>query len=435
MSDGDLERLERERQNADRQYNDALTAFDGAFVRATPAPDLAVTADAAPPALPAGWQGRWLRVTDEWLRPWIERQQAFNARTVALVDELVSRERERTAAFERFQSALIVFLQQITPFVETKDRQLAATARVEFEGHQRQLEDLKEQLRNNLPDLHAQIAVLQRIAHTLTRERAAPAAQRPAADVGAAGEGDAGGVASQADDYKYVGFEDQFRGSTEEIGARLAEYLPLFEGASDVLDVGCGRGEFLARLESAGISARGVDVNAEMVATAHERRLDAVCGDALAYLTSVPDATLGGLFAAQVAEHLEPSYLIRLLETAFHKLRPAAPLVIETINPTCWLAFFSSYLRDFTHVQPIHPDTLAYLVRASGFTRVSVRYSAPVPEHTRMALIEVPAEVGTSTEPMARALGDAARVLNRNADILNQQAFSFQDYAVIGYRS
>jgi SAM-dependent methyltransferase len=434
MSDGDLERLERERQNADRQYNDALTAFDTALLRATPPPDEVVTADAAPPALPTGWQGRWLRVTDEWLRPWIERQQAFNARTSAVVDELVSRERERTAAFERFQSALIVLLQQITPFVETKDRQLAATARVEFEGHQRQLEDLKEQLRNNLPDLHAQVAVLQRVAHVLTRERAAPAAQRPAAAAAAAGDGDAG-VASPADDYKYVGFEDQFRGSTEEIGARLAAYLPVFEGASDVLDVGCGRGEFLARLQSAGISARGVDVNAEMVATAQDRGLDAVCGDALAYLTSVPDGTLGGMFAAQVAEHLEPSYLIRLLETAFHKLRPAAPLVIETINPTCWLAFFSSYLRDFTHVQPIHPDTLAYLVRASGFARVSVRYSAPVPEHTRMAPIDVPAQVGTSTEPIARALTDAVRVLNRNADILNEQAFSFQDYAVIGYRS
>ena len=433
MSDGDLERLERERQNADRQYNDALTAFDAALLRATPVADAAAAADAAPPALPAGWQGRWLRVTDEWLRPWIDRQQAFNARTTAVIDELVSRERERTAAFERFQAALIAFLQQITAFVETKDRQLAATARIEFEGHQRQLEDLKEQLRSNLPDLHAQVAVLQRIAQALTRERAEPVAQPAAA--AAADDGDAGAVASPADDYKYVGFEDQFRGSTEEIGARLTAYLPVFEGASAVLDVGCGRGEFLAQLRSAGISARGVDVNAEMVATAKDRGLDAVCGDALAYLTSVPDATLGGMFAAQVAEHLEPSYLIRLIETAFHKLRPAAPLVLETINPTCWLAFFSSYLRDFTHVQPIHPDTLAYLVRASGFTRVSVRYSAPVPEHTQMALIDVPAQVGTSTEPMARAWADAVRVLNRNADILNQQAFSFQDYAVIGYRS
>src|SRR5207244_2792067 len=103
--------------------------------------------------------------------------------------------------------------------------------------------------------------------------------------------------------------------------------------------------------------------------------------------------------------------------------------------PECWLAFFSSYLRDFTHVRAVHPDTLAYLVRASGFTRVSVRYSAPIPDHTRMKLIDVPDELAMSAEPAARALVAAARVLNRNADILNKNAFSFQDYAVIGYRS
>jgi O-antigen chain-terminating methyltransferase len=124
-----------------------------------------------------------------------------------------------------------------------------------------------------------------------------------------------------------------------------------------------------------------------------------------------------------------------LLETAFHKLRSGAPLVIETINPECWLAFFTSYLRDFTHVRAIHPDTLAYLARASGFARVSVRYSAPVAEHTRMSMINLPGELATSTDPMARALIDAAHVVNRNAGILNKRAFSFQDYAVVGYRS
>ena len=45
--------------------------------------------------------------------------------------------------------------------------------------------------------------------------------------------------------WKYVGFEDRFRGSRDEIRSRLEAYLPIFAGATDVLDVGCGRGEFL----------------------------------------------------------------------------------------------------------------------------------------------------------------------------------------------
>ena len=118
-----------------------------------------------------------------------------------------------------------------------------------------------------------------------------------------------------------------------------------------------------------------------MVAVARERGLDATHADALGYLASLPDESLGGLIATQVVEHLEPSYLMRLLDAAAQKLQPGAPIVLETINPACWLAFFSSYIRDFTHVRPVHPETLQYLLRASGFERVEIRYSAPVPEH------------------------------------------------------
>jgi O-antigen chain-terminating methyltransferase len=141
------------------------------------------------------------------------------------------------------------------------------------------------------------------------------------------------------------------------------------------------------------------------------------------------------MFAAQVVEHLEPMYLVRLLETAFHKLQPGAPIVIETINPACWLAFFSGYLRDLTHVRPIHPETLEYLTRVSGFDRVSIRYSAPVPEHTRMKTIDLSPAILANADPTARAIVDLARIVNINAAILNKFAFSYQDYAVIGYRS
>ena len=87
--------------------------------------------------------------------------------------------------------------------------------------------------------------------------------------------------AESSDDYKYVGFEDQFRGSDDSVAAKLAEYLPIFVGASDVVDLGCGRGEFLVALKSAGVTARGVDTNIDMVALARERGLDVTAGDAL----------------------------------------------------------------------------------------------------------------------------------------------------------
>ena len=429
MADIDLERLERERQDVDRKYNDALTAFDAALIRSPATAQPSAPAAAPLPDAPGGWRGWFLQPVRRWLTPWLEAQQRFNTQAAAAFETIAAREHERAAALERFQSALIVFLQQITAFVETKDRQLSADAAERLDEHQTALD--------TLPDLRSQVAVLQRAAHMLTRTMSERGAPQPAAALAMSSGGTtaAVGAATPADDYKYVAFEDQFRGSVDDIRAKLGAYLPLFDGASNVLDVGCGRGEFLMLLRSAGISARGIDVNSEMIAAARERGLDAEVADALAYLQAQRDESIGGLFAAQVVEHLEPSYLLRLLETAFHTLRPGSPIVIETINPACWLAFFSSYLRDPTHVRPIHPETLEYLTRASGFARVSIRYSAPVAEHTRMKHVELPADILASTDPTARALVEAARVVNVNAGILNNLAFSYHDYAVIGYRS
>jgi O-antigen chain-terminating methyltransferase len=200
--------------------------------------------------------------------------------------------------------------------------------------------------------------------------------------------------------------------------------VPLFEGASDVLDVGCGRGEFLELLRARGISARGIDINDEMAAVCRGRGLDATAGDALGYLLAQPDGSLGGLFAAQVVEHLEPDYLMRFLEAAYHKLRPGSKIVLETINAACWYAFFSSYIRDVTHVRPLHPDTLRYLVNASGFQKVAVRFSAPYPEETKLQ--KVPADPGRPDGVQA--------VFNENVTKLNDLLFTYLDYAAIGER-
>jgi O-antigen chain-terminating methyltransferase len=194
--------------------------------------------------------------------------------------------------------------------------------------------------------------------------------------------------------HKYVGFEDAFRGSSEDIQRRLRDYIPMFAGASDVLDIGCGRGEFLDLLRDRGIRARGLDLNHEMVEACRARGHDVAEGDALTYLESLPDASLGGLFAAQVVEHLEPAYLGRLLEAARLKLRPGSVMVLETINAACWLAFFESYIRDLTHVRPLHPETLQYIVRASGFHDVTIEYTSPVDESARLQTMPRPGDAG-----------------------------------------
>jgi len=169
-----------------------------------------------------------------------------------------------------------------------------------------------------------------------------------------------------------------------------------------------------------------------MVEECRSRGLEAAVGDALGHLEGLEDESLGGLFAAQVVEHLQPDYLVRLLNIAGRKLRPGSKIVLETINPSCWFAFFDGYIRDITHVRPLHPDTLKYLLAAAGFQRTSVRYSAPYPEHAKLQHVSTPAG-GNDSNASARLLA-AIDVVNENADKLNSLLFTHMDYAAIGER-
>jgi len=435
MSLDELDKLERQRRDADRRYNDALTAFDASLVRTTPEAPIGLAADPTPPSPPTGWLGWTIRGAQRWLAPWIDRQHAFNARTAEAIERLVNTDRARAEAFDRFQTALIVLLQQITAFVETKDRQLTANLSHRLDAHQIVL-DAHQPILETVPELRAQLAVLQRATGMLKRriEEGVPAGSgTTATTTPQTGSPDAHNDSD--DDYKYVGFEDQFRGSDESVAAKLSEYLPIFAGANDVLDLGCGRGEFLIALQSAGVRARGVDTNADMVAVARERGLDVTKADALSYVDRLPDESIGGIIAAQVVEHLTAPYLMRLLDSSRRVLRPGAPIVFETINPACWYAFFSSYIRDLTHVHPVHPETLQYLLRASGFDRVEIRYREPVPETEKLKATAVAEDVRVSDDAIAKAITGVARTLDANAAILNRLIFSYMDYAVVGYRA
>ena len=273
-------------------------------------------------------------------------------------------------------------------------------------------------------ELRTSIGVLQQATHTLKREVMRLGEGAPGAAVTAAAPRTNAVQPDGFNSHKYVGFEDHFRGSQDEIRRRVADYVPIFHGARGVLDVGCGRGEFLTLLRENGIEARGIDINGAMVEVCRQQGLDALEADAVGYLEQQPDGSLGGLFAAQVVEHLEPRYLNALMDLAFAKLRPGAPIVLETINPACWFAFFESYIRDITHVRPLHPDTLTFLLIASGFQQVDIRYRSPYPEHEKLQPIG----------PHA-SLGDAVETLNANVERINRLLFTWLDYAAIGRRA
>lgn len=405
-------RLERERLEADRRYNQALTSLDTSIRQVAPAlPD--------PPADPDGaplHRANLLWKLPAATGPAIDQQIRFNAAIVEHLNlvaahtteqgsaarGLVATLRQEFDALVHMQLELMAYLRTITLFVESKDRAIGGS-----------------ELREEIVRARARTLELQRTVESLPTSghisTGAPAASQTAATQ----------PADNVSGATYIGFEDQFRGSREEIRARLADYMPVFAGATDVLDVGCGRGELLDLFRASNIGARGIDINAAMVAACRERGLAADTADAVSYLESLPDNSLGGLIAIQVVEHLEPPVLVRFLETAFLKLRPGAPIVLETINAACWMAFFETYIRDLTHARPLHPDTLKFLVQAAGFSHADVRLRAPVTEKDRLPRVS-----SVTSEPL-QPLADA---INAHADQLNARLFSAMDYAIIARR-
>jgi SAM-dependent methyltransferase len=173
---------------------------------------------------------------------------------------------------------------------------------------------------------------------------------------GAASEGDAG----------YRGFEDIFRGSEAEITERQRRYVPLFRGADWVLDLGCGRGEFLDVLRDEGIAARGIDLDPTMVQRCREKGHDVERSDAITYLSGLEDGTLPAAFAAQVIEHLPPDVLQELLALLRRKLVPGGIAVLETVNPHSPPAL-KAFWTDITHQHPLFPEVSLALVRLAGF--------------------------------------------------------------------
>ena len=200
-----------------------------------------------------------------------------------------------------------------------------------------------------LQELEERLLRLERASRAASGVTVVPAGQPHAAP--------AGSVPPALD---YFAFEARMRGSRAEIRDRQQRYVADFADAAPVLDVGCGRGEFLSLLREAGIDAMGVDSDPDMVDVCLSQDLSVERDDALAFLARLQDGSLGGVFAAQVVEHLPPGPLVRLLELVSAKLRPGGVFVAETMNPLSFVAL-KNYFADLTHAQPLVPETLVML--------------------------------------------------------------------------
>jgi O-antigen chain-terminating methyltransferase len=286
------------------------------------------------------------------------------------------------------------------------------------EGLTKQTRELSGQLKGDLRQvdryLHQtrmQLALQERRLTTLFRETRRAAAEIPS-ETGSGGQGE--GVAPITDPI-YVEFEDLFRGDRDDIKQRFEVYIPRLKDAGlghpemAVLDLGCGRGEWLELLRDEGLTGSGIDMNLTMVEECRTRGLSVRAGEAIQYLRSLPAGSLGVVTGFHIVEHLPLDDLLALLDETSRVLRPGGMAVFETPNPSNLRVSMETFYLDPTHRNPLPKDLLKFLAEARGLCNIEVLPLHPYPESYRLV--------------------DDGQATTR---LLNQLLFSDQDYAVIG---
>ena len=331
-------------------------------------------------------------------------QHALNAQTNQRIDQLVSLDIENR--LRRFDA------------LDIGNRLNHHSERMnEIEGMVREVESAMRSVLVVDASRENRIAELSQELHRLAHAVAAGAAPVPATAAAKQEERPAQPSASGFDaEAFYTAFERTFRGSREDIFERLKVYLPYlekFRGDPDarMLDVGCGRGEWLELLTGEGLKVTGVDMNSAMVSMCRERGLAAECDDAIAYLRRLPQGSLAAVTGFHIIEHLPFETLVALFDAALHAVRKDGIVIFETPNPENLIVGACNFYTDPTHLHPIVPAVAEFIAQQRGFARAEILRLHPYPAD--LQLVED---------------SDVARRVNR-------ALYGPQDYAVIAWKT
>ena len=304
------------------------------------------------------WAAGFDRLTQALIAEQGARESGLNGLSVALGQE----QRAREQAFDTLSSDLKEKLVVVTETQSAQAGSLATQVQGEIQNLYQRLQEARVEL------------VLQgeRVARLLDGFTASSPDPSRSEQVKVAAEAD------HALDAFYLSLEDHFRGDRAEIKERLRVYLPWIErggiGRDDrlLLDVGCGRGEWLELLQEQGVRAVGVDSNRALARQCRELNLEVVEADLISHLRSLPDASLGAITGFHVIEHLPIEALVKLLDEAVRVLKPGGILIFETPNPQNVLVGTCNFYFDPTHRNPLPSPITSFLLESRGFTNVEV---------------------------------------------------------------
>ena len=226
--------------------------------------------------------------------------------------------------------------------------------------------------------------------------------------------------------FSYFTFEDFFRGQRSEIKERLLTYLPLvkllsFDNQDSVLDIGCGRGEWLELLAERGINAKGIDSNHELVEECHQLALDSIEIDLFDFLPTEKDGQYNLITGFHLIEHIAPEKHSWFLDSAFRMLAPGGVLILETPNPENVTVSSCNFYIDPTHRRPLPPQLLHFLALQAGF-------ASPMIARLNRDTVGKPLRMMGENEP-------GAAHYNQLVEIIASRLLQAPDYALIAFKS
>lgn len=303
----------------------------------------------------------------EWRVGFEDRRAASEIHMLRTISELQGAFQHRVTLLE--QNFRELARQQHAGFQEALDRNTV-------EVQERLWRDL-EQIRAEYEKLiHAELKLIRQKAQIVPASRPAQPSTTAAIPI----------------EIDWLRFAQVFRGPEARIREHQERYVEKFAGATEVLDLGCGRGEFLETAREAGLPARGIDHSEECVAICRSKGLTADRAELFEYLDGLPDQSLGGVYCSQVVEHLPPQRLPGLIKLLAQKLHPGALLAIETPNPECLAIFATHFYLDPTHTRPVPPPLLRFYLEEAGFGNIEVERLSPAVE-SMPALAELPESI------------------------------------------
>ena len=223
----------------------------------------------------------------------------------------------------------------------------------------------------------------------------------------------ANGDRQTANDITYRRLEDALRGTPD-----VLDYVALAKAHQPVIDVGCGRGEFLLMCREAGVDARGFDINERSVADLQAKGVNVTLAGVPQCFEGIAHGSVGSVLAMHVVEHLPVEVLFALFSNAARVLKRGGLFMIETPNAESLMMSASDFWRDPTHLAPRHPAALTVLAREYGFSIDEIRAIHPLPEGNQLPIEE-----------------DDSPSMRRMLTVINERIFGPQDVRIVLHRS